>query len=865
MKSNIAMYRNILLCLAIAPCSLFAQMVVNTGSSPNQLVQNVLTGGGVVVSNVQFSGSTNQALSQIGSFTAAGTNLGIGNGVVLSTGDVVTAANAQGTGIDVDFNTPSNDLDLLVLSGANGLNDAAILDFDFIATGNMVTFTFVFASDEYGLYTCSQFNDAFGFFLSGPGINGPFQNSAVNLALVPGSTVPITINTVNAGVAGPNYNAGTCGAADPNWLANTIFYVNNAAGASVEFAGFTVPLQATSQVQCGQAYHIKLAIADAFDGSFDSAVFLQAGSFISPPISLAMSGAITAPCADQINVSVQSVGGGNAPFNFQWSSEGVALGNAQAQSTQAGVAHYVKVDVSDACGATATDSVLISPQPFNLVMPQDQTIACLTAVDLLPQLQQAGANAAFAFDWTTGGNSLGTAQTLNVNAPGQPTQFTFTATDECGSTASGTVQVSTIVNAPISVTASDDLVIPCSADSAQVSVASVAGGDGNYSFTWTHDGVAVGTAQTIGVDDSETSYNVSVTDGCGASGSDDVAVSTQQFPPMAVSVSEDITVFCAGDNATVTMLNAQGGEAPYTMNWTDVNNAPVSQDQALSVAVPADAAYALTITDQCGNTATDIVNVLTPDYAPLTVTMTPDQVVCFGNTVELAATPSGGSGVYTFSWPATGATADNISVSPTTASTFSVVVTEFCGASASASMSITVEEPVVNLVATNIEGEEWAFSAFSTPAPTEFAWDFGDGTGSEAARPTHEYLDLIGHVAEVTITTANGCSATDTVHLNTESHFFLPNAFTPNGDGINDTFGPVGSDLVEFEMTIYDRWGAGVFAMEGVGSTWDGRTANGDMAPQGVYVYRYRVSGERMPEKVGLGHLTLTGDETAQN
>jgi gliding motility-associated-like protein len=841
------MYRNVLLSIVFLPCALSAQLVVdNTTQTPAQLVQSLM-GNGVTAFNVSFTGDAAQA----GTFNGAQSNAGFPDGIILSSGNAVGAVGPNATsGSTMAVNSAGSDADLAMISG-NAVFDVAILEFDFIPSGNQFSFSFAFGSEEYPEWVGTQWNDAFGFFLRGPGITGAFSGNADNIALLPDNVTPITISNVNA-----NSNAG--------------FFIDNGAGVNadpnvVQYDGLTVPLVASAQVQCGQVYHIKLAIGDVGDGQFDSGVFLEAGAFASPSISLAMSGDITAPCADQVNVSVQNVIGGNAPVNFQWSSQGVALGNAQTQSSTVGEAHFVVVNATDACGATAVDSVLVSPLPFSLVMPQDQTIACLASVDLTPQVQQAGANADLTFAWTAAGNNVGSAQSLSVNAPAQPVQFTLTVSDQCGSTATGSVQVSTVVNAPIGVTAIDDVTLPCSTESTELSVASVVGGDGNYSFTWTHDGTVIGNTQTIDVSDAETSYTVTVTDGCGAGGSDDVSVGTQQFPPVSVSVSEDLTVFCAGDNATVAMVGVQGGEAPYTMIWTDGDGTPVSQDPSFTVAVPVDATYALTITDQCGNSATDIVNVLAPDYAPLTVTVTPGQVVCAGNTVELVATPSGGSGVYTFNWPEAGATSSSITVSPTTASTFNVVVTEFCGATLSGAVPITIEEPVVNLVATNIGGEEWAFSAFATPAATGFAWDFGDGTASQDARPTHEYIDLLGHVAEVTITTANGCTATDTVHLNTESQFFLPNAFTPNGDGINDIFGPVGNDLVEFEMTIFNRWGLEVYALVGVGKTWDGRLANGEMAPQGVYVYRYKVSGERLPVREGLGHVTLTGEETAQN
>lgn len=120
-------------------------------------------------------------------------------------------------------------------------------------------------------------------------------------------------------------------------------------------------------------------------------------------------------------------------------------------------------------------------------------------------------------------------------------------------------------------------------------------------------------------------------------------------------------------------------------------------------------------------------------------------------------------------------------------------------------------------------------------------------------------------LATVTTLTINGCLATDTIQLTPAAQLFFPNAFTPNGDGFNDTFGATGLLLEEFELVIFDRWGAEVAAVSGVGATWNGRMNNGQIAPTGVYVYSFRAAGERLEETKGLGHVTLLGDESGSN
>ena len=114
-------------------------------------------------------------------------------------------------------------------------------------------------------------NDGFGFFISGPGIAGPFSSGAINIALVPGTSLPVTMQnlnlTTNAAYYFDNGNGFGTGTAPD--------------GVTVQYDGFTVPLQAVAAVQCGQTYHIKLAVADGGDDILDSGVFIEEGSFVS--------------------------------------------------------------------------------------------------------------------------------------------------------------------------------------------------------------------------------------------------------------------------------------------------------------------------------------------------------------------------------------------------------------------------------------------------------------------------------------------------------------------------------------------------------------------------------------------------------
>jgi gliding motility-associated-like protein len=259
--------------------TLYAQIQVQNTQTPEQLVQNVLLGGGITATNITYNGSPVNATTVQGNvtfFNAQNQTFPLASGLLLTTGNGVGAIGPNDIGSDTQ-NLPatpdvSAEPDLNAI--ANGsVTNGVFLEFDFIPSGDTLNFRYMFGSEEYPEFSPSSFNDAFGFFLSGPGINGTFENNAINLAQLPGLGIPVTINNVNP-------------------TTNSNFYVDNGNGAtygsSIQYDGTTVLLTAGASVQCGETYHIKLAISNVFDQSYDSGVFLEANSFGSNAVSVSV-------------------------------------------------------------------------------------------------------------------------------------------------------------------------------------------------------------------------------------------------------------------------------------------------------------------------------------------------------------------------------------------------------------------------------------------------------------------------------------------------------------------------------------------------------------------------------------------------
>jgi len=244
-----------------------------------QLAQK-LVGSGVTISNISLTGSS---LSTGFFYNQSGTQLGIDSGIVLSTGRVLTSGTFYGLNGSQNLTASSQmntagDPQLSELVNPRPTADAVVLEFDFIPVGDSVKFRYVFSSDEYPTFTCSNFNDVFAFFINGPGITG-----TKNIALVPGTTIPVAINSINSGTPGGGYNIGTCNSMGPG-SPFTQFFVNNTGNQFFTHNGHTVVLTAAAAVQPCQTYHLKIAIADVQDKSFDSGVFLEAESLKSDPL-----------------------------------------------------------------------------------------------------------------------------------------------------------------------------------------------------------------------------------------------------------------------------------------------------------------------------------------------------------------------------------------------------------------------------------------------------------------------------------------------------------------------------------------------------------------------------------------------------
>jgi len=263
----------------IASLSSNAQITVADNQTAAALA-SALAGGGVTIISPTLICNP----SANGKFTTGAISpLGIPFGIVLSSGSTIDTTISGTTFIGISHPasmfadgamlTDYHDADLAALESTptSNTHDACVLQFDFKAAGDTIKFDYVFGSEEYPEWACTGFNDVFGFLISG-GVTSPLTSypTPYNIARVPGTTIPVCINSVTC------ESGASCTAMGPG-SPFCAYYIDNSASTTLVYDGMTVVLQAIAAVSPCDTYHLKLGVADVGDDAYDSGVFIRGG------------------------------------------------------------------------------------------------------------------------------------------------------------------------------------------------------------------------------------------------------------------------------------------------------------------------------------------------------------------------------------------------------------------------------------------------------------------------------------------------------------------------------------------------------------------------------------------------------------
>ncbi|MGI9160858.1 MAG: choice-of-anchor L domain-containing protein, partial [Saprospiraceae bacterium] len=510
------------------------------------------------------------------------------------------------------------DADLTAMSGSGAIFDMANIEFDFTPTQSPLTFEYVFASEEYCEYVGSQFNDAFGFFISGPGISGPFGGAA-NIATVPGNPgVYVTINNVNHQSFSGLYvnNTGSSGSLcgqQPSFAAA----VNE-----VQFDGFTRKMVAIANVIPCQTYRIKLKIGDVGDGIFDSAVFLKAGSFDgggNASVDFVVNGDpdidVVYESCGEVKLIFDRVGGNlNTPLPVQYTIGGTATPGADYSPIPAVVVIPAGQDKVEITVNITNDQILEGDE--TIVLTLNNPCSCLEPREILtirdlPRLEAlvdtvvicgsgAGTLTAtgiggvepYTYQWSNGSTEPTITPFVGVS-----TNFRVTVTDDCGKTAvaTGRIIVSPLPNAQLLPPAPQI----CPGSSALINVNF--NGTGPFEITYSLNGDDQPPITGIYNDpfqleifDPGLYRIVAVTDSLGCVGNGQGLLLVTESNLNLTGVATNIT--CTGGSNGSINTTVVGGQGPYNYTWVGpVNIANIPDPLNLTAG-----SYQVTVTDGFG-------------------------------------------------------------------------------------------------------------------------------------------------------------------------------------------------------------------------------------------------------------------------
>jgi gliding motility-associated-like protein len=797
--------------------------------TPEQLVKNILINGGSTcsipnVSNVTISPTTNQAATNAdrfwGYFHKGTTNFPFTDGIVLVTGMARKAGNSASSVSDIVTGSTVNDPDLVAAVPPTPpvypYNDNVILEFDFVPNSNQVKFNYIFASEEYsGTYPC-QYSDAFALLIR-PVSGGPY----VNLAVLPNGAGPVAMTNIHPLI--PTPGSGGCVAVNEMYFGG----YNTAVNTVTNFDGRTVPLTAIGAVTPGVAYHFKMVLSDYRDTGFDSAVFLEGGSF---DLGIKIVDANGVPIPASINVcdntpTLLTAQANSIPGStYQWYLNGVAIPGATGityTATQPGV-YTVQIAVpGNNCPASASVTIVGGTSPT-------VTNATLTACNItgnatfnLTQAQPfitSAAGATFKYyllpaDATAGnGNFIPTPTAFQ--SLGAQTIYVNVATGFCSKVA----ELQLVKADPITVNIATPVPITCLTGNTTLNgSSSVYPTDATFNWTATNGGTIVSGGTTLTpVVSSGGTYTLTITKvwspGATCTGTASIIVLEDKTPPV-LTLTANKTTICQGESITLTATGANSyvwnnnlsGTGPtqivtptasttYVINGTTLNGCAASNPAALAITV----VPAITSTLQGG-------------------------FICIGDQLTLDA---GAGPNYTYLWN-TGATSRTISVAAP--GTYTVKISNgVCTKEFTAVVSLAVI-PQINKV-------DYSFGTLTVSVnnPSNGVLEYSADNGV-----TWQNSNVFNNVARnIIVKLRVRVKNTSCVGYLEYFTFTMTNVITPNGDNVNDMIDFRGIvNYKDFKATIADRYGKKVYEASKLTPYWDGYF-QGKKLPTSSYWYQ---------------------------
>ncbi|MCC6541427.1 MAG: gliding motility-associated C-terminal domain-containing protein [Flavobacteriales bacterium] len=490
--------------------------------------------------------------------------------------------------------------------------------------------------------------------------------------------------------------------------------------------------------------------------------------------------------------------------------------------------YTVSLRVSDSAGCARPDSTTI-----DITVIVDPPVELPPIDPLCPgDSVQVNVTTGVAWSWSpTEGVSDPTASDPTL-FPSVPTSYTVTVTGDCGQT---TADVFIDLFEPNGSAGPD--VLLCVGETATLN------GAGGGSYDWQ----PAATLNDPSAEDpvanpiDSTMYTVSIITPDGCEVRDSVVVLVDDGVPIPLLVD---TIVCAGEQV---QLIAPTGRQHLWMAGAGVVG---STNTAQTVQPGAPGWYAVQVSNACGS----ILDSAFIDVRVPAALAWPDSVVCAGQQVPLFAS-EGTDHVWS---PATGLsapTSDTTVATVTGPVTYTVTITDELGCVAQAQVQLGIHPTHAVTAYWDQVIELGSMAQLQAVGEGSFVWaPAGSLSDSTSATPVAQPQQSTTYT--VTLTDVNGCITTDEVTVLIPGRLFIPNTFTPNGDGYNDAFGAWGVDIVELELDVFNRWGTLIWSTADMATRWDGRCGGQD-APIDTYVWKVRAKEVTGGIHEQVGHVNL--------
>jgi gliding motility-associated-like protein len=673
------------------------------------------------------------------------------------------------------------------MAGTDSLYDGIIYEFDVVPSGNNLQIRYVFASEGYNQLVTQPFRDPFAIMLSGPGITG-----SQNIAVVPTNT-PVNISTINNGPSAGAPLTDGCGIGP---CTNCALFTDNCNGANYAFDGKTSVLTANATVTPCSTYHVRIMIADAKNRFFDSGVFLQSGG-ISSNSTTALSVAVNifgnGPTAIEgcgPNSFVISLPAAQAtptviPLTF-WgtTTSGVDYTALPASVTIPAGQTSVSVPVNflndganepietlnltlatSSCG-NQTYTMQVNNQPgFSSGVTGNSTV-CSGGSPVNLTATSVGGVGTVNYTWS---NGAGNTQTVNVN-PSTTTNYTVTATDQCGRTSQSTVTVNVSGASPL-FTASSPVCV-----SQNSTITYTGNGNAGATYIWTFDSATVVTGSGAGPYQvnwqTSGTKNISlqvVAAGCTSS------VQTVQVVVTApdANFTTGNPILCSGRTNSFFYVGSGTSAGTYTWSFPGATSVIGSGMGPVNVTWPNAGTVNATLTvSQNGCTVTK-TKTFTVQQTPTASFASPPAQCLAGNSFTLNGTGSF-SNLSTFIWfipnsNTVGSTSQNPSgVSFTSAGTYPAYFTvNDQGCSSNQFMNYIYVKPnpspLINATpTTGCAPLTVNYTSLSNNGIVGYNWNLGGGLTSTQQNPSVTYTNAGIYTVSLTVTDTLGCVGTVT-------------------------------------------------------------------------------------------------------